>query len=364
MNRRIPIRLRFGNLQRIWYNQSRQEIYVLGAIQADQTVRGGPSGSLSLRSWQQAVFVFDRTRRWLKWDGMTRSGAGPAAIAGYQQSTHGTGTRVLMPAHPAIKNSSRSFGRQSGRRHPGIPLHNSRHSAAAIDDSRNQEAVDKSSSTVERQLRVTIFHLRTACSFDAICRHMRSAGSSSYRDAKSRRMRIGTSRSGQTARAARRVEPAGVPVRRSDAAQRRKPAEHRHHAWGSCRCPGQSRASRHYAGHPYQILLLQAPPRRPLEACRSARPFEDFNRRMLAQARQNPMAPSGVGLLAGWPASLLPVRRARAFLVTARSIAASPSCCWRRAAAGRGRNPDRRARSATPPMVDPRGLPGYQALFG
>jgi hypothetical protein len=105
MNRRYPDTPTFRKiLQSIWYQiNSGQEIYVIGAIQADQTVRGGTGwGAEFAKLCNKPLFVFDQDRtRWFKWDGeaaawIAKSGSDEPVI----QHMHftGTGTRMLMPA--------------------------------------------------------------------------------------------------------------------------------------------------------------------------------------------------------------------------------------------------------------------------
>jgi len=105
MNRRYPDTPTFRKiLQSIWYQINHgQEIYVIGAIQPDQTVRGGTGwGAEFAKLCNKPLFVFDQDRNgWFKWDGeaatwIAKSGISEPVI----QHPHftGTGTRMLMPA--------------------------------------------------------------------------------------------------------------------------------------------------------------------------------------------------------------------------------------------------------------------------
>jgi hypothetical protein len=100
MHRRYPDTPTFRKiLQSIWYQVNHgQEIYVIGAIQADKTVRGGTGwGAEFAKLCNKPLFVFDQTRReWFSWDGddwIARQGSDAPAI----QHIHftGTGTRTL-----------------------------------------------------------------------------------------------------------------------------------------------------------------------------------------------------------------------------------------------------------------------------
>lgn len=100
MNRRYPDTPTFRKiLQSIWYQVNEgQEIYVVGAIQADKTVRGGTGwGAEFAKLCNKPLFVFDQAQRsWFGWDGdswVARSGSDAPVV----QHVHitGTGTRVL-----------------------------------------------------------------------------------------------------------------------------------------------------------------------------------------------------------------------------------------------------------------------------
>lgn len=118
MNRRYPDTPTFRKiLQSIWYQiNNGQEIYVIGVIQQDQTVRGGTGwGAEFAKLCNKPLYVFDQEHNgWYSWDGdaakwIERSGANEPVI----QHVHftGTGTRMLMPlARKAIDDLfTRSF---------------------------------------------------------------------------------------------------------------------------------------------------------------------------------------------------------------------------------------------------------------
>jgi len=91
-------------LQTLWYQVNQgQEIYVIGVILDDLTVRGGTGwGAEFAKLCNKPLFVFDQERNgWFKWDGeastwVARAGGDEPVI----QHMHftGTGTRMLMPA--------------------------------------------------------------------------------------------------------------------------------------------------------------------------------------------------------------------------------------------------------------------------
>jgi hypothetical protein len=102
MHRRYPDTPTFRKiLQSIWYQvNAGQEIYVIGAIQPDNTVRGGTGwGAEFTKLCNKPLFVFDQAKdRWFRWDGdhdrwLPLSDAEAPVI----QHIHitGTGTRVL-----------------------------------------------------------------------------------------------------------------------------------------------------------------------------------------------------------------------------------------------------------------------------
>ena len=100
MNRRYPDTPTFRKiLQSIWYQiNSGQEVYVVGAIEADRTVRGGTGWGAELaKLCNKPLFVFDQPRRgWFQWNGedwIARAG-GDLPVVGHAHFT-GTGTRQL-----------------------------------------------------------------------------------------------------------------------------------------------------------------------------------------------------------------------------------------------------------------------------
>jgi hypothetical protein len=86
-------------LQSLWYQVNNgQEIYVVGAIQADDTVRGGTGwGAEFAKLCNKPLFVFDQEQdRWCRWTGSTWEAL---TSANAPSITHphftGTGTRAL-----------------------------------------------------------------------------------------------------------------------------------------------------------------------------------------------------------------------------------------------------------------------------
>jgi len=86
-------------LQTLWYQVNNgQEIYVIGSIQEDDTVRGGTGwGAEFAKLCNKPLYVFDQDREaWFHWTG---SAWGPATGADAPLITHphftGTGTRTL-----------------------------------------------------------------------------------------------------------------------------------------------------------------------------------------------------------------------------------------------------------------------------
>ena len=105
MNRRYPDTPTFRKiLQSIWYQVNHgQEIYVIGAIQPDQTVRGGTGwGAEFAKLCNKPLFVFDQERNgWFEWDGdhskwLERTGSDEPVITHVHFS--GTGTRTVNAA--------------------------------------------------------------------------------------------------------------------------------------------------------------------------------------------------------------------------------------------------------------------------
>lgn len=84
-------------LQTLWHMVSRsQQVFVIGAIQADGTVVGGTGWSVELaRMWNKDLWVFDQDRNgWYRWE----DGAWRPGVATLRADTFcGTGTRYLEP---------------------------------------------------------------------------------------------------------------------------------------------------------------------------------------------------------------------------------------------------------------------------
>ena len=102
MHRRYPDTPTFRKiLQSIWYQvNAGQEIYVIGVIQPDHTVRGGTGwGAEFAKLCNKPLFVFDQQKdRWFEWDG-DHDEWRPRSDADAPTITHvhitGTGTRML-----------------------------------------------------------------------------------------------------------------------------------------------------------------------------------------------------------------------------------------------------------------------------
>ena len=87
-------------LQTLWYQVNNgQEIYVVGAIQDDDTVRGGTGwGAEFAKLCNKPLFVFDQVKdRWCRWSGSAWDTLGGAELP---VITHphftGTGTRTMQ----------------------------------------------------------------------------------------------------------------------------------------------------------------------------------------------------------------------------------------------------------------------------
>jgi hypothetical protein len=88
-------------LQTLWYQvNSGQEIYVVGTILPDATVRGGTGwGAEFAKLCNKPLHVFDQEKdSWFKWDGSAWQGlsASEAPVIAHPHFT-GTGTRNLQP---------------------------------------------------------------------------------------------------------------------------------------------------------------------------------------------------------------------------------------------------------------------------
>ncbi|MEO0605419.1 MAG: hypothetical protein AAF211_28570, partial [Myxococcota bacterium] len=84
-----------GVLQTIWHMVSRsQQVFVVGAIQEDGTVRGGTGWAVELAAmWSRELWVFDLpSSRWHRWSGR---GFGPGQPRITTREFCGTGTRTL-----------------------------------------------------------------------------------------------------------------------------------------------------------------------------------------------------------------------------------------------------------------------------
>ena len=123
MSRRYPDTPTFRKiLQSIWYQINHgQEIYVVGAIQPDHTVRGGTGwGAEFAKLCNKPLFVFDQDKTgWFTWDGEASAwtplkGSDEPVI----QHVHftGTGTRVLNDA--AAKAITALFERSFSQQFP------------------------------------------------------------------------------------------------------------------------------------------------------------------------------------------------------------------------------------------------------
>ena len=86
-------------LQTLWYQvNSGQEVYVIGAIQDDDTVRGGTGwGAEFAKLCNKPLFVFDQDKnRWCRWTGSEWEtlAAGKTPVIAHPHFT-GTGTRTM-----------------------------------------------------------------------------------------------------------------------------------------------------------------------------------------------------------------------------------------------------------------------------
>jgi len=103
-------------LQTLWYQvNSGQEIYVVGVIQPDGTVRGGTGwGAEFAKLCNKPLFVFDQERDgWFAWQGSGWKPLGKNTPAIAHAHFTGTGTRSLQEnGRQAIADLfARSFGR-------------------------------------------------------------------------------------------------------------------------------------------------------------------------------------------------------------------------------------------------------------
>ena len=113
MHRRYPDTEDFRRiLQSIWHQVSTAgEVFCVGAIQDDQTVKGGTGWAIELgRLWGKPVHVFDQDKeKWFRWDGAWREVSEPRIRA---RRFAGNGTRHLKPCGEAAIRQlfERSFG--------------------------------------------------------------------------------------------------------------------------------------------------------------------------------------------------------------------------------------------------------------
>jgi hypothetical protein len=103
-------------LQTLWYQvNSGQEIYVIGTIQDDDTVRGGTGwGAEFAKLCNKPLHVFDQDRDgWFRWNGSSWESAASSPPVVMHPHFTGTGTRTLRDnGHRAIeKLFQRSFPR-------------------------------------------------------------------------------------------------------------------------------------------------------------------------------------------------------------------------------------------------------------
>jgi archaellum biogenesis ATPase FlaH/stress-induced morphogen len=100
-------------LQTIWHQiNGASQVFVIGAIQADNTVRGGTGWGAELaRLWKKPLFVFDQAKRsWFRWSG-TAWEIAPQPVIG-AEAFAGIGTQNLTDdGREAIRDLfRRSFG--------------------------------------------------------------------------------------------------------------------------------------------------------------------------------------------------------------------------------------------------------------
>ena len=100
-------------LQTLWYQVNNgQEIYVIGTILDDKTVRGGTGwGAEFAKLCNKPLFVFDQERGgWFRWTGDAWAEAGPPVVA--HPYFTGTGTRFLKPngERAIVELFTRTFG--------------------------------------------------------------------------------------------------------------------------------------------------------------------------------------------------------------------------------------------------------------
>ena len=101
-------------LQTIWYQvNAASQVFVIGAIQEDGTVRGGTGWGAELaRLWKKPLFVFDQNKRvWFRWSGKSWELAAPSPVI-TGESFAGIGTQNLTEdgRQAIIDLFRRSFG--------------------------------------------------------------------------------------------------------------------------------------------------------------------------------------------------------------------------------------------------------------
>ena len=107
-------------LQTLWYQVNNgQEIYVIGAIQDDDTVRGGTGwGAEFAKLCNKPLFVFDQDKdEWFQWTGAEWTPLQDTPVINHPHFT-GTGTRTVQPnGRRAIEDlMTRSFETPEGQR--------------------------------------------------------------------------------------------------------------------------------------------------------------------------------------------------------------------------------------------------------
>ena len=99
-------------MQLIWHEvNTAGEIFVVGLIQPDKTVRGGTGWAAELaKHWSKPVFVYDQERKaWFSWSGEDWTSCAAPTITRHRFC--GTGTRFLSDDGKAAIRSlfERSF---------------------------------------------------------------------------------------------------------------------------------------------------------------------------------------------------------------------------------------------------------------
>jgi hypothetical protein len=110
-----PERLRV--LELIWHQvSSAGEVFAVGAVNADNTARGGTGWAVELaRHWGKGVHLFDQERKgWLRWDARAWVPASPPVVT--HERFAGAGTRSLSAEGRAAIRAlfERTFGPPRG----------------------------------------------------------------------------------------------------------------------------------------------------------------------------------------------------------------------------------------------------------